>query len=574
MRCDEAQEHLSAYLDRELTAELSDAVRAHLDACPDCRAVADGLRATADLLGRLPVRSAPAHVAADVQREIERRLLLEAPAAVEGRPPERTLATRRARQWTRALAVAATVVVAVGIGVLAYRQSTITPPPGDIAEKTPQQEVPAWVTGPGTVAVTAEDGQKSFEAGGGRSTPEKGKDAATETGPLAVAGYTSGGTLKLGTTYGLSNSDVLTDTGALAGNWKEGGAVSVPPAPYAGHFDNGTLTSFAPSSASTGGPSPTADASHAYELVAGTQQPAEGKFGALSIAAIGGTAGTAPAKFGGLAGGAGGGKPAESAKAAREEDVRALVDEVRRQVAKQGGLQSISNQLVLRADSDQYAGDTLKKLFANNDWQQAGDAEALQKVLDAGERGEEVRLRASGAPAGAYLLASTGAEQTWVVLADRDSLPQFARQLAECPTCSSARVPAARPMPWPRPIRSASKCPRQSPCLAATVLSSRKVAQSPAETAARKGPGKVSGANGLTLTPVTPPTPAPRTARVRLRARMRRSPRPVKSPRNPWAPSRTIGTQPGLQPPPLQNLPPNLRHRPLQEPRRTGRRPN
>ena len=36
--------------------------------------------------------------------------------------------------------------------------------------------------------------------------------------------------------------------------------MSVPPAPYAGHFDNGTLTSFAPSSASTGGPSPTADA--------------------------------------------------------------------------------------------------------------------------------------------------------------------------------------------------------------------------------------------------------------------------------------------------------------------------
>ena len=172
MRCDEAQEHLSAYLDRELTAELAAAVRAHLDACPDCRAVADGLRTTADLLGRLPVRSAPGHVAADVQREIERRMVLESPAAVEGQPPERTLAIRRARQWPRVLAVAATVVVAVGIGVLAYRQSTVTPPAGEIAEKTPKQELPAVAVAPptsGTVSgggTPTKDGRESFEAGG------------------------------------------------------------------------------------------------------------------------------------------------------------------------------------------------------------------------------------------------------------------------------------------------------------------------------------------------------------------------------------------------------------------------
>ncbi|MGB3086669.1 MAG: zf-HC2 domain-containing protein, partial [Phycisphaerae bacterium] len=54
MLCDQVREHLSAYLDRELTAELSAAVRAHLDACPDCRALLKDLRATVDLLGRIP----------------------------------------------------------------------------------------------------------------------------------------------------------------------------------------------------------------------------------------------------------------------------------------------------------------------------------------------------------------------------------------------------------------------------------------------------------------------------------------------------------------------------------------
>jgi anti-sigma factor RsiW len=302
MLCNEVQEHLSAYLDHELTAELSAAVRVHLDACPDCRTLADNLRTMADMLGRLPVYSAPAHLAADVQREIERRMVLESPAVAEGQPSERTLPIQRASQWPRVAAVAAAVVVAMGIGMLAYLQSTSTPPAAGLAEKTPKQELPDVAaapatgarpaSGPGAVVVSAEEARKSLEAGGrkapgwaglafndetdrslkgyfdlqtavgsgsGRSTPEEGKDVLAQSGPLTVAGRIGGGTLKLGTAYDLRNGEVFADNGALAGNWKElsdvsGSAVGLSPSPPAWHFGNGgTLTLFAQSLANTGG---------------------------------------------------------------------------------------------------------------------------------------------------------------------------------------------------------------------------------------------------------------------------------------------------------------------------------
>ena len=120
MLCQQARDHLSAYLDRELASELSSAVRAHLESCAGCRALLADLRATAGLLGALPVHRAPADLAEDVQREIERCTIL--PAAELGYDAElqeRTLALRRVRLWPRALAVAASVLLVVGIGVLA-----------------------------------------------------------------------------------------------------------------------------------------------------------------------------------------------------------------------------------------------------------------------------------------------------------------------------------------------------------------------------------------------------------------------------------------------------------------------
>lgn len=120
MFCEQAHEHLSAYLDKELTAELSAAVRSHLDSCAECRALLAELRATADLLGRLPVHAAPEHLAQDVQRQIERRALVGGAPPAEEQPRERTLPVHRARLWPRAVSVAATVALAAGIGILAY----------------------------------------------------------------------------------------------------------------------------------------------------------------------------------------------------------------------------------------------------------------------------------------------------------------------------------------------------------------------------------------------------------------------------------------------------------------------
>ena len=37
MRCNEIQDNLSAYLDKELPADLTDAVRAHVEGCAECR---------------------------------------------------------------------------------------------------------------------------------------------------------------------------------------------------------------------------------------------------------------------------------------------------------------------------------------------------------------------------------------------------------------------------------------------------------------------------------------------------------------------------------------------------------
>jgi len=130
MLCEQVHEHLSAYLDKELTAELSAAVRSHLDSCAECRALLAELRATADLLGRLPVHAAPEQMAQDVQRQIERRALVGGAPPAEEPPRERTLPVHRARLWPRALAVAATVALAAGIGILAYLTQNPQPPIG------------------------------------------------------------------------------------------------------------------------------------------------------------------------------------------------------------------------------------------------------------------------------------------------------------------------------------------------------------------------------------------------------------------------------------------------------------
>ena len=135
MQCKQVREHLSAYLDRELTAELATAVRHHLASCPECRAMLEELRATADLLGRLPAQQAPEGLADDVMRQVEQRML--APQAAGETPmQERTLAVHRARPWPRVLAVAACVALAAGIGLVAFFGAHPFEQPGGLGLET------------------------------------------------------------------------------------------------------------------------------------------------------------------------------------------------------------------------------------------------------------------------------------------------------------------------------------------------------------------------------------------------------------------------------------------------------
>jgi hypothetical protein len=107
MTCDQALENLSAYLDGELPPDEAAAVRAHLDDCPVCLAAERDLRALAGLLARLPEHPAPQDLARGVQQEVRRR----------ARP---VFLRRTIRTWLQAAAVAAGVVLVVGVGTVGY----------------------------------------------------------------------------------------------------------------------------------------------------------------------------------------------------------------------------------------------------------------------------------------------------------------------------------------------------------------------------------------------------------------------------------------------------------------------
>jgi anti-sigma factor ChrR (cupin superfamily) len=124
MTCLDVQPLLSEYLDGSLPGDTSDAVSAHVAACPSCHAlVADleRIRATARALG--PV-DPPAHL----WMEIAGRLRLDAHTPAAPRPPRRqslslSLSRPESRQW---LGLAAALVI-VTIGVYAATRPDAAP---------------------------------------------------------------------------------------------------------------------------------------------------------------------------------------------------------------------------------------------------------------------------------------------------------------------------------------------------------------------------------------------------------------------------------------------------------------
>ncbi len=129
MTCQDYRDRLSDYLDGTLPAESAEGVRAHLAGCPACRDTCRSLESTQALLARLPARRLGPDFADVVRRAVERDVLVAedepetlpaAPARVSARPPARG-------RWV----LAAAVLLAAGIGVLAWPRDTGVGPSAD-----------------------------------------------------------------------------------------------------------------------------------------------------------------------------------------------------------------------------------------------------------------------------------------------------------------------------------------------------------------------------------------------------------------------------------------------------------
>ncbi|MGB2997419.1 MAG: zf-HC2 domain-containing protein [Phycisphaerae bacterium] len=390
MLCDQVREHLSAYLDRELTAELSAAVRAHLDACPDCRALLKDLRATVDLLGRIPAHAASEHLSEDVQREIERRAILAPSGSWAERPPqERTLALHRKSPWPRALAVAATLLLAAGIGIFAFLDS-----------RTPT------LTPEGAVTHRVEE------------TLHK----AAEGRPDAPAGKTGGALALKGKRAGEADEDIVGNGGFAKVEVARG---DLPPA-----------AELVPADAQKGG---------APSAAAGAWAPAAEPFEPRPLDRLG--AGSSVAEtFGDAVAEAPVRRAAEGPVQVQRTmnwvaNAEAPVEELK-QVATLDNLKAADNTLIIQTASRGRANKDLQLLFHANDWRPVDEAGALASALDIGVPAKGPALKTAPADGlkketldrraarGFYYQARQDGEDTWLIITDRAQLARFESQLA------------------------------------------------------------------------------------------------------------------------------------------------
>ncbi len=485
MLCEQARGHLSAYLDKELTADLSAAVRAHLDTCPDCRRLFEDLRATVDLLARLPVRAAPEGVAGDVMREMERRSLLESPETAAGQPHERTLAIQRARPWPRALAVAATLLLAAGIGLFAYLGGRPGSPAPSVGSPAPSVELgrrsldkppaAAAIKSGGDLAAPAGATQLARERGGlggekyeWADEARRGAVARAGTGDLAgdefAAGEEQNGATRLGTalagapTAGLANVEDVAGRQAIFGN--ETVVRSAPatqrPAPARGtvHDKDLTLAWFGPAKGvrlTPDGYGYTSNGSvvHYFGTVAtaesGLKKLAPPDSGAVVTGAVARTD-EKLTEHGAAAAGLSGPAMVQQVMNYVAEG-QAPVEKLKA-VATRGNLDLAENQLVVRAASRDEANKELVGLFGANGWEALPQEEASAylrdgrmlteadgDVVDALDVAGTAVLARKSAPrraaAGWYFRAGRNGEDTWVILTDRDNLSRFGGQLAQ-----------------------------------------------------------------------------------------------------------------------------------------------
>jgi len=171
MKCNEAIERFSEYLDGALPQGERAAVEAHVGRCAACRAELDALRRTVQAAAGLPHRRAPAGFASRVMSRIEA-------GETAGQAPGRRIITL----WPRLAAVAALLLVAAGVSLfIVTRQPEVhrfaletgSEEKGRQAIEAPSVEPAA---APAPEAAAKKDGAQPAEGGPGVAD-DKGKES-------------------------------------------------------------------------------------------------------------------------------------------------------------------------------------------------------------------------------------------------------------------------------------------------------------------------------------------------------------------------------------------------------------
>ncbi len=475
MDCDQTREHLSAFLDGELPDEAGDGVRAHLAACPACRADLEELHATANLLGRLPLRPAPADLAESIERAIARRALRADSAAGAGRPSSDRL-RHGSGPWSQVLALAASVLLAVGIGALIWLEGVEPRRPValDAREQGRERAEPAAPRPapppPETVLAmkrAADAAEKAPAAPGATPAP-----AAGEVPPVALLkegddplAYVANGTLDASGRTGESPK-ALAPTGSAKNGTDDdlfagGGQALTPSAAFDLDDDRERVTPSAAgkSAAGTdlriGGGSlrgelrlGVAAAEEEKQLEAGPAAPDEDR-PAEEGENLFGTFTVLPAEEPAL--------PAPNSTVAvlpdRAAEVQHQMDRVARgrtplealeHVAMGGNLARADRQLILRAPSHEAGRRRLLGLFEAAGWAPLArpGVEDERVASPSGRRGQMAQTpgatderapqegREAAPAAGYYFRTEADAGETWLVLTDLEGLSAFGSQLA------------------------------------------------------------------------------------------------------------------------------------------------
>ncbi|AQS59696.1 zf-HC2 domain-containing protein [Desulforamulus ferrireducens] len=125
MRCQDIMELLSPYLDGAVTAEELEAVRVHVACCPRCSAELEELRACIGMLKELPLVAPPVDFRAGLMEKLDQ---LSTPQGSTKKTNFFDRITGIAKSsWYRAAAVAAVMVMAIGITSLWEKEGNFPP---------------------------------------------------------------------------------------------------------------------------------------------------------------------------------------------------------------------------------------------------------------------------------------------------------------------------------------------------------------------------------------------------------------------------------------------------------------